>query len=509
MGEANVLDLLVVGGGINGVGIARDAAGRGLSVMLVERDDLASHTSSWSSKLIHGGLRYLEHYEFRLVREALIEREVLLRAAPHIVWPLEFILPHSPEQRPAWMIRLGLLLYDHLGGRELLPRSRRVTVEGTPYGAPLKPWVRTAFSYADCAVDDSRLVALNAIDARERGAVIRTRTACVGAERGAEGWRIRLRDGERGTVEEVACRALVNATGPWVSRLLQHELGLDTRSRVRLVKGSHIVTRRLHDGAHAYILQHEDGRIVFVIPYRDEFSLIGTTDVPYDGDPAAVAITPEETDYLCRVVSRYFRPEIAPEDVVWAYAGMRPLYDDASANPSAVTRDYVFDLDTGPGRAPLLSVFGGKLTTYRKLAEHALEKLQPVMGFAAGPWTATAHLPGGDIPNADFAGFLERFLATHPWLPAAVARRLARNYGTRAARILDGRQCLDHLGAHFGGGLYEAELEYLRREEWARDAEDVIWRRTKLGLRAGPAVAAPIAAWLAARAGAAVTEAVA
>jgi glycerol-3-phosphate dehydrogenase len=509
MGEANVPDLLVIGGGINGVGIARDAAGRGLSVMLVEQDDLASHTSSWSSKLIHGGLRYLEHYEFRLVREALIEREVLLRAAPHIVWPLDFILPHSPEQRPAWMIRLGLLLYDHLGGRELLPRSRRVRLDGTPYGAPLKPWVRAAFSYADCAVDDSRLVVLNAIDARERGAVIRTRTACVGADRGAEGWRVRLRDVERGAVEEVLCRALVNATGPWVSQLLQNELGLDTRSRVRLVKGSHIVTRKLHDGGHAYILQHEDKRIVFVIPYRDEFSLIGTTDVPYEGDPAAVRITAEETAYLCRVVSRYFRREITPADVVWDYAGVRPLYDDASADPSAVTRDYVFDLDAGPGKAPLLSVFGGKLTTYRKLAEHALEKLQPVMGFGAGPWTAAAHLPGGDIPGADFAAFLGRFQAAHPWLPAEVARRLARNYGTRAERILEGHKSLDALGRHFGGGLYEAELDHLHREEWARRAEDVIWRRTKLGLRAGPDVAAPIAAWLAARAGAAVTEPVA
>jgi glycerol-3-phosphate dehydrogenase len=494
-------DLLVVGGGINGVGIARDAAGRGLSVVLVEKDDLASHTSSWSSKLIHGGLRYLEYYEFRLVRESLIEREVLLRAAPHIVWPLEFVLPHSPEQRPTWMIRAGLFLYDHLGGRQRLPGSRRVTLDGTPFGAPLKNWVRTAFSYADCAVDDSRLVALNAIDARERGAVILTRTACTGGTRDADGWRVNVRDQPTGRSREIRARALVNAAGPWVSQLLQQVLHADTRNRVRLVKGSHIVTRRLYDGVHPYILQNDDKRIVFVIPYRDDFSLIGTTDIPYVGDPGAVTITPDETEYLCRVVNRYFRHEVTPADVVWSYAGVRPLYDDASANPSAVTRDYVFDLDAGPGKAPLLSVFGGKLTTYRKLAEHALEKLQPVMGFGQGAWTTSATLPGGDMPNADFAAFLATFRREWPWLREGVARRLARNYGTRARRIVEGRRGMNDLGRHFGGGFYEAELDYLWREEWARDVEDVIWRRTKLGLRMGSEVAPPIAAWLAERDG--------
>jgi glycerol-3-phosphate dehydrogenase len=500
------VDLMVVGGGINGVGIARDAAGRGLSVVLAEKDDLASHTSSWSSKLIHGGLRYLEYYEFRLVRESLIEREVLLHAAPHIVWPLEFILPHSPEQRPTWMIRIGLLLYDHLGGRKKLPASRRVALTGAPFGAPLKPWVRAAFSYADCAVDDSRLVVLNAIDARERGARILTRTRCVGARRDKDGWQVRLIDWRTGTVEEIRARVLVNAAGPWVSSFLQGELGLDTRSRVRLVKGSHIVTRKLYDGGHPYILQNEDKRIVFVIPYRGEFSLIGTTDVPYEGDPAAVSCSPEETAYLCHVVNRYFRREIGPADVVWSYAGVRPLYDDASANPSAVTRDYVFDLDTAGGNAPLLSVFGGKLTTYRKLAEHALEKLRPVMGFTQGAWTAGAVLPGGDLPNADLAEFLATLRREYPWLPEDVVLRLGRNYGTRARRILDGRRGLNDLGRHFGGGLYEAELDYLRREEWAVEADDVIWRRTKLGLRAGKDIAGPIAAWLAVRHGAPATE---
>ncbi len=492
------LDLLVVGGGINGVGIARDAAGRGLSVLLVEQDDLASHTSSWSSKLIHGGLRYLEHYEFRLVRESLLEREVLLQAAPHVVAPLEFILPHSPEQRPAWMIRIGLFLYDHLGGRKRLPGSRRVALAGTAYGAPLQSWVRTAFSYADCRVDDSRMVVLNAIDARERGAAIHTRTRCIGAERGAEGWQVSLEDTGSGRRRTVEARVLVNAAGPWVSQFLQQVLRQDTRNRVRLVKGSHIVVPRLHDAAHAYILQNDDGRIVFVIPYEQAFSLIGTTDEGFDGDVARPAISPQETDYLCRVVNRYFARQVTPGDVVWSYAGVRPLYDDASADPSAVTRDYVFDLDTAGG-APLLSVFGGKLTTYRKLAEHALEKLQPVMGFAGGNWTAGAVLPGGDIADADPGRLAAELRRGRPWLPEATARRLARSYGSRAVRVLGSAETLADLGADLGGGLSEAELAYLVREEWAREPEDVLWRRSKLGLHLGAEAAQRIAAWLARR----------
>ncbi len=496
---ADGFDLLVVGGGINGVGIARDAAGRGLSVLLVEQDDLASHTSSWSSKLIHGGLRYLEHYEFRLVRESLLEREVLLRAAPHIVAPLEFALPHSPEQRPVWMIRLGLFLYDHLGGRKRLPASRRVPVDGSVYGRPLQPWVKAAFTYADCRVDDSRMVVLNAIDARERGAVIRTRTRCVGAERDAEGWSVRLQDTRSGRQETVEARVLVNASGPWVSQFLQDVLGTDTRSRVRLVKGSHIVTRRLHDGDHAYILQNDDGRIVFVIPYEQEFSLIGTTDESFAGDRGRPAISVEETEYLCRVVNRYFTRQIMPADVVWSFAGVRPLYDDASADPSAVTRDYVFDLDSGDRRAPLLSVFGGKLTTYRKLAEHALEKLQPVMGFSAGSWTADAVLPGGDIADLDVARLRAELERRHPWLPAAVAGRLARSYGSRATRVLGAAAGIADLGVDLGSGLTEAELGYLAREEWAQEAEDVLWRRSKLGLHAGPELEGRVSAWLAQR----------
>ncbi len=479
------VDLLIVGGGINGAGIARDAAGRGLSVMLVEKDDLASHTSRWSSKLIHGGLRYLEYYEFRLVREALIEREVLLRAAPHIVWPLNFVLPHSPEQRPAWLVRLGLLLYDHLGGRKVLPGSTAVDLGAPgPLGDPLKPWVKRGFTYADCWVEDSRLVALNAVDAAERGAVIRTRTRCDSARRHGDGWLADLVD-HGGNRTQVRARALVNAAGPWVSSFLGGALGVNSAKRVRLIKGSHIVVPRLYPGEHPYILQNDDKRIVFVIPFEGAFSLIGTTDVPYEGDPATAAIGPEETAYLCRVVNRYFRHEVAPADVVWSYAGVRPLYDDASGSASAVTRDYVFDLDAGPERAPLLSIFGGKITTYRKLAEHALEKLQPVMGFAAGAWTAGAVLPGGDMPGADFARFLAAARREHPWIPEPLLRRWARAYGTRLAAIAGSAARLEDLGRDLGGGLYEAEVRYLADREWARTAEDVLWRRSRLGLHVG------------------------
>ena len=479
------LDLFVVGGGINGAGIARDAAGRGLTVLLAEKDDLASHTSRWSSKLIHGGLRYLEYYEFRLVREALIEREVLLRAAPHIVWPLSFVLPHSPEQRPAWMIRLGLLLYDHLGGREILPGSTSVNLaKPGPLGDPLQPWVKRGFTYSDCWVEDSRLVALNAVDAAERGAVIRTRTRCEQARREGELWVAELKD-DQGRRSTVHARALVNAAGPWVSSFLTGGLGISSAKRVRLIKGSHIVVPRLYPGEHPYILQNDDKRIVFVIPFEGAFSLIGTTDVPYEGDPARAAIDPGETDYLCRVVNRYFERQLAPSDVVWSYAGVRPLYDDASGNASAVTRDYVFDLDAAPGRAPLLSIFGGKITTYRKLAEHALEKLQPVMGFAKGAWTAKAVLPGGDIPRADFAAFLDAAQREYPWVPAPLLRRWARAYGTRLTTLVGSARNLAELGPDLGDGLHEAEVRYLVEREWARTAEDVLWRRSRLGLHIG------------------------
>ena len=454
-------------------------------MILVEKDDLASHTSRWSSKLIHGGLRYLEYYEFRLVREALIEREVLLRAAPHIVWPLSFVLPHSPEQRPVWMIRLGLLLYDHLGGRQVLPSSTAVHLAAPgPLGDPLQPWVKRGFTYSDCWVEDSRLVVLNAMDAVERGAQVRTRTLCEHAHREGDGWVAELRDDTRRR-KRVRARALVNAAGPWVSSFLSGGLGVNSAKRVRLIKGSHIVVPRLYPGDHPYILQNDDKRIVFVIPFEDDFSLIGTTDVPYEGDPARAAIDPAETDYLCRVVNRYFERQIGPHDVVWSYAGVRPLYDDASGNASAVTRDYVFDLDAGPGRAPLLSIFGGKITTYRKLAEHALEKLQPVMGFAKGAWTAEASLPGGDMPRADFAAFLAAIGREYPWVPPPLLRRWARAYGTRLTTLVGSAGSIADLGSDLGGGLHEAEVQYLVEHEWARTAEDLLWRRSRLGLHVG------------------------
>jgi glycerol-3-phosphate dehydrogenase len=459
-------------------------------VLLVEKDDLASHTSRWSSKLVHGGLRYLEYYEFRLVREALIEREVLLRAAPHIIWPLTFVLPHSPEQRPAWLVRLGLLLYDHLGGRETLPRSTSVDLSAPgPLGDPLKPWVKRGFTYADCWVEDSRLVVLNAMDAAERGAVVRTRTRCERARRDGEGWLAEIVDGD-GRRHQVRARALVNAAGPWVSSFLSGNLRVNSAKRVRLIKGSHIVVPRLYPGEHPYILQNDDRRIVFVIPFEGEFSLIGTTDVPFEGDPSAPGITPGEVEYLCRAVNRYFRREIGAADVVWSYAGVRPLYDDASGSASAVTRDYVFDLDAGEGRAPLLSIFGGKITTYRKLAEHALEKLLPAMGFAHGPWTAGAALPGGDMPGADFAAFLAAASREHPWVPEGLLRRWARAYGTRLAALVDGARRVEDLGADLGGGLHEAEVDYLVAHEWARTAEDVLWRRSRLGLHVADDTAA-------------------
>ena len=499
MSAANEFDLVVVGGGINGAGIARDAAGRGLSVLLVERDDLASHTSSWSSKLIHGGLRYLEYYEFRLVREALIEREVLLAAAPHIIWPLTFVLPHSPEQRPAWLVRLGLFLYDHLGGRKVLPGSFSVDLAAPgPLGDPLKDWVTRGFTYSDCWVMDSRLVVLNAMDAKERGAEVLTRTECKRARREGDGWVVDLEDTNSGEQRRVTARGLVNAAGPWVSRFLEDGLGQDTaKKRVRLIKGSHIVVPKLHAGAHPYILQNTDKRIVFVIPYENDYSLIGTTDVEYTGDPRMAAITPEETEYLLSVVNRYFQRQVKAADIVWTYAGVRPLFDDASGNASAVTRDYVFDVDTGAGggKAPLLSIFGGKITTYRKLAEHAMERLAPLLDCRAGAWTADAVLPGGDIPGADFDRFLRAFEAERPWLPEPLARRLARAYGSRARLIVGGRQGLNDLGQNLGGDLFEAELDYLVAHEWAKAAEDVLWRRGKLGLHLDAAAKARVEGW--------------
>jgi len=473
-------DLVVIGGGVNGCGIARDAAGRGLSVLLAERGDLAGATSSASSKLVHGGLRYLEHYEFRLVREALAEREVLLRIAPHIVWPMRFVLPHRPEMRPRWMIRAGLFLYDHLARRVSLPGAESLDPHRQPWGAPLSPDIGAAFAYSDCWVQDSRLVVLNAKDAARRGAEIMVHTAFAGASRDADGWTCRLRAAD-GTEQVVRARALVNAAGPWVMQA-QAITGAVASDRVRLVRGSHIVLPALYEGPQAYILQNDDGRIVFVIPYEGRFSLVGTTDVPHEGDPATARCTAEETAYLCAAVGRQFRRAPRPEEVVWSYSGVRPLHDDGARDPSTVTRDYVLGLDT-TGGVPLLSVFGGKITTYRRLAEEALGRLAPTLGCAAPGWTATAPLPGGDLDGFDLAGFPAAVQRRWPWLRPFLTRRLVRAYGSEIGALLGDATRMADLGEEFGCGLTARELDWLVREEWARSAEDVLWRRSKLGLR--------------------------
>ncbi|WP_322079481.1 glycerol-3-phosphate dehydrogenase [Burkholderia cepacia] len=501
MTQPNRYDLLVVGGGINGAGIARDAAGRGLSVLLCEQDDLASHTSSCSTKLIHGGLRYLEYNEFGLVRKALQERETLLRAAPHIMGPLRFVMPHMPNLRPAWLIRLGLFLYDHLAKRELLPGSRGIDMRRHAAGAPLIDSIKRGFVYSDGWVDDARLVVLNALDAKERGAEILTRTKLVSAERRGDEWEARLQNAD-GSIRVVHARAIANAAGPWVGELLHGALGRGAHHSVRLVKGSHIVTRRLFDHDHAYIFQNPDKRIIFAIPYEHDFTLIGTTDVEYTSDPAKVTIDRDETQYLCDSINRYFKRKISPADVHWTYSGVRPLLEDENAaNASAVTRDYRLEMDEGAG-APLLSVFGGKITTFRKLAEEAGDMLSRALGRDAKTWTAGVALPGGDIANAKFDVFAAAFAKRHPWLPAALARRYARAYGTRAERVIDGAKSLADLGTEIAPGIHDAELRYLRDTEWATCAQDVLWRRSKLGLHVAPgtldAVTAAVDAWFAA-----------
>ncbi len=468
------IDLLIIGGGINGCGIARDAAGRGLSVMLVEQDDLASHTSASSTKLIHGGLRYLEQYAFRLVREALGERERLLRIAPHIIWPLRFVLPLGKgslaSTRPAWLIRLGLFLYDHIGGRRTLPGTQSIKLDGTgantSIATPLRAGPTRAFAYSDCWVEDSRLVVLNAVDAAERGARVLTKTRLLSARREGRFWQVVLLDRETGEEYSVETRMIVNAAGPWVSDVLSGGLGRDTVSRTRLVKGSHIVVPRLYDGSHAYLLQNPDKRVIFVIPYESDFSLIGTTDTPFEGDAASVSISSEEIAYLCKAVGFWMKRDVSPSDIVWSFSGVRPLHDDGAQNASAVTRDYVLELDAPSEAAPVLSIYGGKITTYRRLAEAALHKL----GVPGPSWTAEQPLPGGDIPNGDFDALVTGLCVAYPAIPDSLIRRLARAYGTRASLILAAPE------------VQRAELEYLYDAEFARDAEDVLWRRTKLGL---------------------------
>lgn len=478
MQELKPVDLVVIGGGINGAGIARDAAGRGLSVILCEKDDLAQGTSSRSGKLIHGGLRYLEYYEFRLVREALIEREVLLNAAPHIVWPMRFVLPHSPEQRPAWLVRLGLFLYDHLGGRQRLPGCRNINLTRDPEGKPIRPQYTRAFEYSDCWVDDARLVSLNALDAKERGAVVMTRTAATSARRADGQWEVEFTAAD-GAKSKVRAKAIANAAGPWVENVINGVAGSNSPRRVRLVKGSHIIVPKFWEGPQAYLFQNTDKRVIFVNPYEGNMALIGTTDIPYEGRAEDVAIDEREVDYLLAAVNRYLKTPIAKESIIHKFSGVRPLYDDNAENPSAVTRDYVFDV---AGEPPMLSVFGGKITTYRKLAEHALDKLKPFFPQMKEPWTARAPLPGGDMAGADFDRFLAELRRAHPWLQEAVAHHYARLYGTRTKDVLNSARDLSGLGQHFGATLYQAEIDYLRRSEWARTAEDVLDRRTKHGL---------------------------
>ncbi len=500
-------DVFVVGGGINGCGIARDLAGRGWRVTLVEADDIGSHTSSSSTKLIHGGLRYLEYYEFNLVRKALQEREVLLKSAPHIMWPLRFVMPHDAAMRPAWFIRCGLFLYDHLARREVLPGSTSIDLRGHELGAALNARYTRGFVYSDGWVDDARLVLLNAVDARDHGARIYTRTRCTHAQRSAQGWQATVRDAD-GNERQINARALVNAAGPWAEAFLrgaaQAARGETLATKhLRLVKGSHIVVKKRFDHDHAYIFQNPDKRIIFAIPYEGEYTLIGTTDVELHGDPRGAAITPDEVDYLCEQASRYLREPVHPADVVWSYSGVRPLLDDESGDPSAVTRDYLLESNTEA--APLLSVWGGKITTCRKLAEDAADEIGRMLGERRSHWTHGAFLPGGDLvpwigpalrPDSDFTRLVQAICLRHPWLPVALARRLARAYGAQVGAVIGMALSLADLGAEVAPGLFEAELRYQQQHEWAVSGDDVLWRRSKLGLHYSEADRAAVTDWM-------------
>ncbi len=486
--------MLIIGGGINGTAIARDASGRGLNVLLCEKDDLASHTSSSSTKLIHGGLRYLEHFEFRLVREALIEREVLLRSAPHIIWPMRFVLPYDEGLRPAWMLRLGLFLYDSLGGRKELPGTKTIKLNRAPHKDVLEARLAKGFEYSDCWVEDSRLVVLNCMDAKEHGADIKTRTECTALERHSDYWTATLADRD-GAPSQVLARRVVNAAGPWVDTVLGRAISGQAHENLRLVKGSHLIFPKLFEGDHCYIFQNKDDRIIFAIPYEREFTLVGTTDQGFEGDPTGIDISPEEARYICDAANEYLRVDIAPEDAVSSYAGVRPLYDDKAASNSTVTRDYVFELDEGEdGSKPaLLSIFGGKITTYRKLAEHAIEKL----ALPGSSWTADRALPGGDIPVAEFDQQLAQLQSRYHWFPPEGVRRLLRAYGTRIDYILGEANGLNDLGPHMGGDLYARELEYLAEHEFALSADDVLWRRSKLKLHLDEAAQQRVRDWFA------------
>jgi glycerol-3-phosphate dehydrogenase len=495
-----IFDLAIIGGGVNGCGIARDAAGRGNSVFLCEMNDLASGTSSWSTKLVHGGLRYLEYYEFRLVREALIEREILWQIAPHIIRPLRFVLPHHAGLRPAWLLRLGLFLYDHIGGRNLLPPTRSVDLTRDEVGKPLIPNRYTrGFEYSDCFVDDARLVVLTARDAADHGAQIHPRSRAVEIRQADGIWSLTVENTLSGKRSTIQARVLVNAGGPWVEQVLATGAGVNARAKVRLVQGSHIVVRKLYAHDRAYMFQNSDGRIVFVIPYQDDFTLIGTTDRDFDGDPAKVKASAEEIKYLCNSVSEYLAHPVTPDDAVWTYAGVRPLYDDGASEAKAATREYVFELDT-PGGAPLLSIYGGKITTYRRLAEEALERLSPYLrsAIAREGWTAKSPLPGGDMDVSAVSALSAELMRNYPFLSPAHANRLAHAYGTRAAKLLGNAKSMTDLGQSFGATLTEREVSYLMSMEWAMTAEDIVWRRSKLGLRLSAAEIAAIDDWIAA-----------
>ncbi|MBA8841077.1 glycerol-3-phosphate dehydrogenase [Ochrobactrum sp. RH2CCR150] len=494
MAETETCDLFVIGGGINGAGVARDAAGRGLKVVLAEKDDLAEGTSSRSGKLVHGGLRYLEYYEFRLVREALIEREVLLNAAPHIIWPMRFVLPHSPQDRPAWLVRLGLFLYDHLGGRKKLPGTRTLDLKRDPEGTPILDQYTKGFEYSDCWVDDARLVTLNALGAAEKGATILTRTPVVSARREKGGWIVETRNRDNAEVRSFRARCIVNCAGPWVTDVIHNVAGSNSSRNVRLVKGSHIIVPKFWAGSNAYLVQNHDKRVIFINPYEGDKALIGTTDIGYEGRAEDVAADEKEIDYLLAAVNRYFKEKLRREDVLHAFSGVRPLFDDGKGNPSAVTRDYVFDLDE-TNDAPLLNVFGGKITTFRELAERGMHRLKHIFPNMGGDWTRGAPLPGGEIPNADYETFANSLRNNYPWMPRQLVHHYGRLYGARTKDVVAGATELSGLGRHFGANLYEVEVRYLVSKEWARTSNDILYRRTKHYLHLTEAQRAAFTQW--------------
>ena len=495
MADSESVDIFVIGGGINGASVARDAVGRGYSVALAEMNDLASGTSSAATKLVHGGLRYLEHYEFRLVQEALSEREILWAAAPHIIWPLRFVLPHHKGLRPAVVLRAGLAMYDYMGGRRLLPPTKTLDLTKHETGKPLKPGYRLGFEYSDCWVDDARFVVLNARDAADKGAAVHVRTKVTSVRRDAGGWRVDL-DGEGGR-QTVHARLVVNAAGPWVDDVITGAMGKNGAHNVRLVKGSHIVVRKLYDHDRCYIFQNGDGRIIFAIPYENDFTLIGTTDEDYEGDPKTVKISDKETDYLLSAASEYFAKPVTRDQIHWTYSGVRPLFDDGASAAQEATRDYVLKVDGDAATGAAINVFGGKLTTSRRLAESVLEKIEDVLGKKGAPWTKTGRLPGGDFEPLAFDAEVRRLAKDYPGLPTTMVRRLMRLYGTRARVLLGKAESADDLGQHFGWDLYAAEVDYLVANEWARTAQDVLWRRTKVGLRVSAEEVAALEAYLA------------